>query len=62
MKLDRETIERIESALDIVDFGEIIIVIHDNQIKGIDTKTRRRHTTRKDLTDCMKDDNLNPDN
>ena len=43
MKLDQETIEWVESALNIVEYGEVIIVVHAGEIKGIDTKGKKRH-------------------
>lgn len=42
MKLDKETIRHIETALAFVEFGEVIIVIHDGKIQGIDVKNRKR--------------------
>ena len=42
MKLDQVTIEWIESALEAVEYGEVIIIVHDGEIKGIDTKGRKR--------------------
>ena len=44
MKLDRQTLKQIEAALDVVDFGEIIIIVHEGRIKGVDIKCRKRLT------------------
>ncbi len=48
MKLDQATIEWIESALNLVEYGEVIIVVHAGEIKGVDTKGRKRHTKKVD--------------
>ena len=41
-KLDQKTINQIEHALSLVQFGEVIIVVHEGQIQGIDVKNRKR--------------------
>ena len=41
-KLDQKTISQIEHALSLVKFGEIIIVVHEGEIQGIDVKNRKR--------------------
>ena len=46
--IDREALSKIESALDIVDFGEIIIIVHDKRITGIDVKCRQRMLSKKE--------------
>lgn len=42
MKLDKDTIHRIEHALSLVQFGEVILVVHEGELQGIDVKSRRR--------------------
>jgi len=42
MKLTAETIARIERALTLVEFGEVVLLIHEGRLTGIDVKTRRR--------------------
>ena len=41
-KLDPKTIAQIEQALALVRFGEIIIIVHEGEIQGIDAKNRKR--------------------
>jgi len=41
-KLDPKTISQIEHALSLVKFGEVIIVVHEGEIQGIDVKNRKR--------------------
>ena len=41
-KLDPKTIEQIEQALALVHFGEVIIIVHEDEIVGIDVKNRKR--------------------
>ncbi len=41
-KLDPKTISQIDHAISLMQFGEIIIIIHEGEIQGIDTKTRKR--------------------
>ena len=40
--LDPKTIEQIEHALSLVQFGEVIIIVHEGEIQGIDVKNRKR--------------------
>ena len=41
-KLDPKTIDQIEQALTLVQFGEVIIIVHEGEIQGIDTRNRKR--------------------
>lgn len=40
--LDQKTISQIDHAISLMQFGEIIILIHGGEIQGIDVKTRKR--------------------
>ena len=40
--MDQKTINQIEHALSLVQFGEVIIVVHEGEIQGIDVKNRKR--------------------
>ena len=42
MKLDQKTIDQLEHCLSLVQFGEVIIVVHEGEIQGIDIKNRKR--------------------
>jgi len=42
MKLTEKIICRIEEALALIEYGEIILIVHAGQIAGIDMKTRHR--------------------
>ena len=42
MKLDPKTIDQLEHCLSLVRFGEVIIVVHEGEIQGIDIKNRKR--------------------
>ncbi len=41
-KLDPKTISQIEHALSVVEFGEVILIIHERVLVGIDVKDRKR--------------------
>jgi len=41
-KLDQKTIDQLEHCLALVQFGEVIILVHEGKIQGIDIKTRKK--------------------
>jgi len=42
MTLSPEIVRRIEEALAMVDFGEVVLLVHEGRLSGIDVKSRRR--------------------
>jgi hypothetical protein len=42
LKLTAETIRRIEQALAFVEFGEVVLIVHQGKLTGIDIKNRER--------------------
>jgi len=42
LKLTAETVCKIEQALALVEFGEIVLVVHQGKITAIDIKSRKR--------------------
>ena len=55
MKLEQDIITAIEKGLDIVEYGEIILVIHAGEIKGVEIKSRKRILDKKIFYDKLID-------
>ena len=46
-KLDEEKLQHLTSSLNNIDFGSVIITVHNGQITQIDTTEKRRFTNSK---------------